>query len=72
MNFMFEIVQKLRIDVYDIDDHTARTVRDFADEDFIGSVETTLGRIMGSRGLTMSLPLRYTPPRRRIRPPLSL
>ena len=50
LQYHFEQVQELRFDVYDRDNES----EDLQAHDFIGRVETTLSRIMGSRGSTFS------------------
>lgn len=49
MKFKFEAVQKLRFEVYDRD--TKSSI--LSEQDYIGSFETTVSRIMGSRSNTL-------------------
>lgn len=51
LDYRFEQVQELRFDVYDRDSKDSNNLKD---HDFIGSIRTTLSRIMGSRGSTFS------------------
>merc|ERR1719456_446987 len=57
-DYFFEEVQVLRFDVYDLDSESSN----LKDHDFIGTFETTLGHIMGSRGQTASGELVLTNP----------
>lgn len=41
LDYHFEIVQKLRFDIYDIDNKTI----DLSDDDFLGELECTLGQV---------------------------
>ena len=50
VDFIFETKQSLRFEVWDVDESTK--------DDFIGSVETTVGEIMGARKQTLTLTLR--------------
>jgi len=50
LDYHFELVQELRFDVYDRDSQS----EDLSTHDYIGSIRTTLSRIMGSRGSTYS------------------
>jgi len=50
LDYHFELVQDLRFEVYDRDSKS----EDLATQDFIGYMETTLSRIMGSRGASYS------------------
>ena len=49
----FEEVQTIRFVAYDYDKYSA--------PDCLGMVETTLGKVMGSRGSTLTLPLQHYP-----------
>ncbi|XP_029001593.1 copine-3-like [Betta splendens] len=51
LDYYFEMVQKLKFDVYDIDSDSC-SVRD---ADFLGEMECTLGQIVSSRRLTKAL-----------------
>ena len=63
LRYHFEQVQELRFDVYDRDNES----NDLQAHDFIGRVETTLSRIMGSRGSTFSAQLMLPGKTRKIR-----
>lgn len=54
LDYHFELVQKLRFEVYDRDGKSEQ----LKSHDFIGSVETALSRIMGGRGSTFSADLK--------------
>lgn len=41
MNYYFEMVQKLKFTVYDVDNETKK----LEDDDFLGSMECTLGQV---------------------------
>ncbi|KAM5156591.1 copine-3-like [Mantella aurantiaca] len=51
IDYYFEIVQKVKFAVYDIDNKTY----DLGDDDFLGECECTLGQIVSSRRLTKPL-----------------
>ncbi|XP_030204375.1 copine-3 isoform X1 [Gadus morhua] len=51
IDYFFEVVQKIRFSVYDIDNATY----DLEDDDFLGSLECTVGQIVSSRKLTRPL-----------------
>ncbi|XP_017293335.1 copine-3 isoform X2 [Kryptolebias marmoratus] len=51
LDYYFEMVQKLRFEVYDIDSENCSLV----DADFLGQMECTLGQIVSSRNLTKPL-----------------
>ncbi|XP_062235201.1 copine-3-like isoform X2 [Platichthys flesus] len=51
IDYYFEMVQKLKFCVYDIDNSTY----DLSDDDFLGELECTLGQIVSSKQLTRSL-----------------
>ncbi|XP_060949436.1 copine-3-like [Limanda limanda] len=51
VDYYFEMVQKLKFCVYDIDNNTY----DLSDDDFLGELECTLGQIVSSKQLTRSL-----------------
>ncbi|XP_067341776.1 copine-3-like isoform X2 [Channa argus] len=54
IDYYFEIVQRLKFCVYDIDNDTY----DLSDDDFLGEIECTLGQIVSSRQMTRSLLLK--------------
>ncbi|KAM5156592.1 copine-3-like [Mantella aurantiaca] len=54
IDYYFEIVQKVKFAVYDIDN----TTYDLGDDDFLGECECTLGQIMSSRRLTKPLAMK--------------
>lgn len=43
LDYYFEMVQKLRFSVYDLDNET----KSLNDDDFLGDMECTLGQVMG-------------------------
>jgi len=45
IDYYFEIVQKLRFGIYDIDNKTI----DLSDDDFLGQLECTLGQVVSSK-----------------------
>ncbi|XP_034998592.1 copine-3 isoform X2 [Hippoglossus stenolepis] len=51
IDYYFEMVQKMKFCVYDIDNNTY----DLSDDDFLGELECTLGQIVSSKQLTRSL-----------------
>uniref|UniRef100_A0AAR2LUE5 C2 domain-containing protein n=1 Tax=Pygocentrus nattereri TaxID=42514 RepID=A0AAR2LUE5_PYGNA len=51
IDYHFEVVQKLRFSLYDIDNKTI----DLSDDDFLGELECTLGQIVSSGKLTRPL-----------------
>lgn len=58
MDYYFEMVQKLKFCVYDIDNNTY----DLSDDDFLGEIECTLGQIVSSRQVTRPLMLKSNRP----------
>ncbi|XP_010013865.1 PREDICTED: copine-3 [Nestor notabilis] len=54
IDYYFELVQKLKFGIYDIDNKTF----DLSDDDFLGEFECTLGQIVSSRTLTKPLVLK--------------
>lgn len=52
MDYRFETVQQLRFEVFDRDT-TGETAHDLSKQDYIGSFETTMSQLMGSRGATV-------------------
>uniref|UniRef100_A0A669PA38 Copine-3 n=1 Tax=Phasianus colchicus TaxID=9054 RepID=A0A669PA38_PHACC len=54
VDYYFELVQKLKFGIYDIDNKTI----ELADDDFLGEFECTLGQIVSSKTLTKPLVLR--------------
>ncbi|XP_065114604.1 copine-3 isoform X1 [Paramisgurnus dabryanus] len=58
VDYYFEIVQKLRFGVYDIDNKTI----DLSDDDFLGELECTLGQIVSSSKLVRPLVLKNKKP----------
>ncbi|TRY56023.1 hypothetical protein DNTS_013854, partial [Danionella cerebrum] len=58
VDYYFEIVQKLRFGVYDIDNKTL----DLSDDDFLGDLECTLGQIVSSSKLMRPLLLKNKKP----------
>uniref|UniRef100_A0A8C4UCL4 Copine-3 n=4 Tax=Neognathae TaxID=8825 RepID=A0A8C4UCL4_FALTI len=54
IDYYFELVQKLKFGIYDIDNKTF----DLNDDDFLGEFECTLGQIVSSRTLTKPLVLK--------------
>ncbi|XP_068160120.1 copine-3-like [Antennarius striatus] len=53
MDYYFEMVQRLKFCVYDIDNNTY----DLSDDDFLGELECTLGQIVSNRQMTRPLML---------------
>ncbi|XP_068437928.1 copine-3-like isoform X2 [Clinocottus analis] len=51
IDYYFEMVQKMKFSVYDIDNDT----HDLGDDDFLGEIECTLGQIVSNRQMTRSL-----------------
>ncbi|KAJ7399648.1 Copine-3 [Pitangus sulphuratus] len=58
IDYYFEIVQKLKFGIYDIDNKTF----DLSDDDFLGEFECTLGQIVSSKTLTKPLVLKNGKP----------
>ncbi|KAK7881384.1 hypothetical protein WMY93_029793 [Mugilogobius chulae] len=58
VDYYFEIVQKLRFGIYDIDNKTI----DLSDDDFLGELECTLGQVVSSRKYTRPLVLKNKTP----------
>uniref|UniRef100_A0AAX7V3K3 Copine-3 n=1 Tax=Astatotilapia calliptera TaxID=8154 RepID=A0AAX7V3K3_ASTCA len=58
VDYYFEIVQKLKFGVYDIDNKTI----DLTDDDFLGELECTLGQVVSSKKLTRPLVLKNKSP----------
>uniref|UniRef100_A0A4W6G693 Copine III n=1 Tax=Lates calcarifer TaxID=8187 RepID=A0A4W6G693_LATCA len=58
IDYYFEIVQKLKFGIYDIDNKTI----DLSDDDFLGELECTLGQVVSSRKLTRPLVLKNKSP----------
>ncbi|XP_038580168.1 copine-3-like isoform X1 [Micropterus salmoides] len=58
VDYYFEIVQKLKFGVYDIDNKTI----DLSDDDFLGQLECTLGQVVSSKKLTRPLVLKNKTP----------
>ncbi|XP_071410323.1 copine-3 isoform X2 [Pithys albifrons albifrons] len=58
IDYYFELVQKLKFGIYDIDNKTF----DLSDDDFLGEFECTLGQIVSSRTLTKPLVLKNGKP----------
>ncbi|XP_051543228.1 copine-3-like isoform X3 [Myxocyprinus asiaticus] len=58
VDYYFEIVQKLRFSIFDIDNKTI----DLSDDDFLGEVECSLGQIVSSSKLTRPLVLKNKKP----------
>ncbi|XP_073344936.1 copine-3-like [Pagrus major] len=54
LDYYFEMVQKMKFSVYDIDNDTY----DLGDDDFLGELECTLGQIVSNRQLTRPLMLK--------------
>ncbi|KAK2858643.1 hypothetical protein Q5P01_003263 [Channa striata] len=54
IDYYFEMVQRLKFCVYDIDNDTY----DLSDDDFLGELECTLGQIVSSKQMTRSLLLK--------------
>ncbi|KAM9643592.1 copine-3 isoform 2-T9 [Morphnus guianensis] len=54
IDYYFELVQKLKFGIYDIDNKTF----DLNDDDFLGEFECTLGQVVSSRTLTKPLVLK--------------
>uniref|UniRef100_A0A7N6B0F2 Copine-3 n=1 Tax=Anabas testudineus TaxID=64144 RepID=A0A7N6B0F2_ANATE len=54
IDYYFEIVQRLKFCVYDIDNNTY----DLSDDDFLGELECTLGQIVSNRQMTRPLLLK--------------
>ncbi|XP_029002809.1 copine-3 isoform X2 [Betta splendens] len=58
IDYYFEIVQKLKLGIYDIDNKTI----DLSDDDFLGELECTLGQVVSSKKLTRPLVLKNKSP----------
>ncbi|KAK1332192.1 hypothetical protein QTO34_007878 [Cnephaeus nilssonii] len=58
IDYYFEVVQKLKFGIYDIDNKTV----ELSDDDFLGECECTLGQIVSSKKLTRPLMLRNGKP----------
>ncbi|XP_064409863.1 copine-3 isoform X1 [Latimeria chalumnae] len=58
VDYYFELVQKLKFGVYDIDNKTI----DLSDDDFLGEFETTMGQIVASKKLTRPLVMKNGKP----------
>ncbi|KAM9713104.1 copine-3-like isoform 2-T2 [Menidia menidia] len=58
LDYYFEMVQKLKFCVYDIDNNTY----DLSDDDFLGELECTLGQIVSNRQMTRQLLLKNQRP----------
>lgn len=58
IDYYFEMVQRLRFCVYDIDNNTY----DLGDDDFLGELECTLGQIVSNRQMTRALLLKNKRP----------
>ncbi|XP_054893520.1 copine-3-like isoform X1 [Poeciliopsis prolifica] len=58
IDYYFEIVQKLKFGIYDIDNKTV----DLNDDDFLGELECTLGQVVSSQKLTRPLALKNNKP----------
>ncbi|XP_012679621.1 copine-3 isoform X1 [Clupea harengus] len=58
LDYYFEVVQKVKFGIYDIDNATV----DLSDDDFLGEFECTLGQIVSSRKLTRPLVLKNKKP----------
>lgn len=58
LDYYFEMVQKLKFCVYDIDNNTY----DLSDDDFLGELECTLGQIVSNREMTRPLLLKNQRP----------
>ncbi|XP_064363859.1 copine-3-like [Dromaius novaehollandiae] len=54
IDYYFELVQKLKFGIYDIDNKTF----DLSDDDFLGEFECTLGQIVSTKTLTKPLVLK--------------
>ncbi|XP_039982806.1 copine-3-like isoform X1 [Xiphias gladius] len=54
IDYYFEMLQRLKFEVYDIDNNTY----DLSDDDFLGELECTLGQIVSSRRMTRRLLLK--------------
>uniref|UniRef100_A0A673BNJ8 Copine-3-like n=1 Tax=Sphaeramia orbicularis TaxID=375764 RepID=A0A673BNJ8_9TELE len=54
LDYYFEMVQRLKFCVYDIDNNTY----DLGDDDFLGELECTLGQIVSNKQMTRSLLLK--------------
>jgi len=51
LDYFFEMVQKLKFTVYDVDNATSS----LADDDFLGEMECTLGQVLHSVKLNVQL-----------------
>ncbi|XP_012372787.1 copine-3 [Octodon degus] len=58
IDYYFEVVQKLKFGIYDIDNKTI----ELSDDDFLGECECTLGQIVSSKKLTRPLMLKNGKP----------
>ncbi|CAF98783.1 unnamed protein product [Tetraodon nigroviridis] len=58
IDYYFEMVQKLKFGIYDIDNKTI----DLSDDDFLGELECTLGQVVSSKKLTRPLMLKSKSP----------
>jgi hypothetical protein len=55
IDWFFESKQELDIQIYDQDNDTTT----LSDDDFLGSVQTTLGAVVGGMGGRITLPVQY-------------
>uniref|UniRef100_A0AAQ5YZZ0 C2 domain-containing protein n=1 Tax=Amphiprion ocellaris TaxID=80972 RepID=A0AAQ5YZZ0_AMPOC len=58
IDYYFEMVQKLKFGIYDIDNKTI----DLSDDDFLGELDCTLGQVVSSKKLTRPLVLKNKSP----------
>uniref|UniRef100_H3BW79 Copine-3 n=2 Tax=Tetraodon nigroviridis TaxID=99883 RepID=H3BW79_TETNG len=58
IDYYFEVVQKLKFCVYDIDNNTY----DLSDDDFLGELECTLGQVVSNKEMTRPLLLKNKRP----------
>ncbi|RXM31531.1 Copine-3 [Acipenser ruthenus] len=58
IDYYFELVQKLKFGVYDVDNKTI----DLSDDDFLGEIECTVGQIVSSKKLIRPLVLKNQKP----------
>uniref|UniRef100_A0A8C7WZY1 C2 domain-containing protein n=1 Tax=Oryzias sinensis TaxID=183150 RepID=A0A8C7WZY1_9TELE len=58
IDYFFEVVQKLKFGIYDIDNKTI----DLSDDDFLGQLECNLGQVVSSKKLTRPLVLKNNKP----------
>lgn len=57
MDFIFEAIQQLKVEIYDVDDE--KHITDKSKQDFLGSAETDLASLVTSEGCSSTIKLDY-------------